>query len=98
MKTNTTPFSLAEIMLGTIPSLLPVRVGKNNRPHIMPTVTNCAFLLLKSAICDRLGIFFHVDDLHYFIVPVRRGNQYHKISAAGLLCTEVDLSCKATGG
>ncbi len=36
--------------------------------------------------------------LLYLIAPVSLGNQYHNRSAAGLPCTEADLSCSMAGG
>ena len=36
--------------------------------------------------------------LIYFATPNNLGNQYHNKLAAGLPCTEADLSCSATGG
>jgi len=62
--------------------------------HAEQTLERFLLVLIKIIV----HITSYVDDLLYFIIPVRRGNQYHKISAAGLLCTEADLSCKATGG
>lgn len=34
----------------------------------------------------------------HFTTPVSLGNQYHNKSAAGLPCTEADLSCSIAGG
>jgi hypothetical protein len=36
--------------------------------------------------------------LFYLTTPVNLGNQYHNRSAAGLPCTDADLSCNMEGG
>ena len=42
--------------------------------------------------------FFVFGDTFYCIVPNNLGYQYHKMFAAGLPCTEADLSCRKVGG
>ncbi len=68
-----------------------LRVAAPTRP---PLVSRSSFAHPILA----FGGDYALHALLYFVIPSNLGNQYHNKLAAGLPCTEADLSCRAAGG